>query len=113
MQSRAAEIAAAGVYLGTSNWKYEGWRGQLYSADRYEYHGKLAKIGDERDCLGEYAEVFKPVCVDTVYYSRATTSRWEVATAARFATLAANGPVSRVAINCALVTRRLPAQAGR
>ena len=41
MQARAAEFAGQGVYLGTSSWKYEGWLGQLYSPDRYEYRGKV------------------------------------------------------------------------
>ena len=68
MKVQAAELAAQGIFLGTSSWKYEGWLGQLYTADRYQYHGKLAKTRFERDCLGEYAEVFKTVCVDAAYY---------------------------------------------
>ena len=69
MQARAAELAGQGVYLGTSSWKYEGWMGQLYSPDRYEYRGKVAKSRFDRDCLAEYAEVFKTVCVDAAYYT--------------------------------------------
>jgi len=57
-----------GVFIGTSSWKYEGWLGQLYSPERYEYRGKVAKTRFERDCLREYAEVFKTVCVDAAYY---------------------------------------------
>jgi uncharacterized protein YecE (DUF72 family) len=56
------------VFIGTSSWKYEGWLGQLYTPSRYEYRGKVAKTRFERDCLGEYAEVFKTVCVDAAYY---------------------------------------------
>lgn len=69
MQEQAAALAVQGVYLGTSSWKYEGWMGQLYSAERYEYRGKVAKTRFERDCLREYAEVFKTVCVDAAYYT--------------------------------------------
>jgi len=69
IQARAATLAAQGVYLGTSSWKYEGWMGQLYTAERYEYRGKVAKAYFERDCLREYAEVFKSVCVDAAYYT--------------------------------------------
>lgn len=69
MKSKAAQLAAAGVFIGTSSWKYPGWLGQLYSAPRYEYRGKLAKTRFERDCLSEYAEVFKTVCVDAAYYT--------------------------------------------
>jgi len=69
MKSRLAALAAQGVYLGTSSWKYEGWLGSLYSPERYEYRGKVARTRFERDCLREYAEVFKTVCVDAAYYT--------------------------------------------
>jgi hypothetical protein len=69
IRKRAAELAAKGVYLDTSSWKYEGWYGQLYTPARYEYRGKVAKTRFERDCLSEYAEVFKTVCVDAAYYT--------------------------------------------
>jgi len=51
IQEKAASVAVQGVYLGTSSWKYEGWLGQLYTAERYEYRGKIAKSRFERDCL--------------------------------------------------------------
>ena len=51
MQAHAAKLAAAGAYPGTSSGKCEGRLGQLYTADRYEYRGKLAKTRFERDCL--------------------------------------------------------------
>jgi uncharacterized protein YecE (DUF72 family) len=69
MKSKAAALAAKGVYIGTSSWKYQGWLNQLYTPDRYEYRGKVAKTRFERDCLSEYAEVFKTVCVDAAYYT--------------------------------------------
>jgi hypothetical protein len=28
-------LAARGVYLGTSSWKYEGWLGSVYAPSRY------------------------------------------------------------------------------
>ena len=68
IKKRAAELAAKGVYVGTSSWKYDGWLGQLYTPARYEYRGKVAKTRFERDCLREYAEVFKTVSVDAAYY---------------------------------------------
>src|SRR6266404_6337536 len=69
MKQTVAELAAKGVFIGTSSWKYEGWFGQLYSPARYEYRGKVAKTRFDRDCLNEYAEVFKTVCVDAAYYT--------------------------------------------
>jgi uncharacterized protein YecE (DUF72 family) len=63
-----AALAEQNLYLGTSSWKYPGWIGQLYSEDRYLYRGKVAKSRFERNCLEEYAETFKTVCVDAGYY---------------------------------------------
>lgn len=68
IQRRAAQLAANGIFIGTSSWKYEGWIGQLYTPSRYEYRGKVAKTRFQRDCLSEYATVFKTVCVDAAYY---------------------------------------------
>jgi len=67
-KQRAAALAAKGVFIGTSSWKYEGWFGQFYTRSRYEYRGKVAMSRFQRDCLREYAEVFKTVCVDAAYY---------------------------------------------
>ena len=64
MKQKAANLAANGIFIGTSSWKYDGWFGQLYTPSRYEYRGKVAKTRFERDCLTEYAGVFKTVCVD-------------------------------------------------
>jgi uncharacterized protein YecE (DUF72 family) len=69
MAERAADLAAQGVYVGTSSWKYPGWVGQLYNSQRYEYRGKFAMTRFNRDCLREYSEVFKTVCVDAAYYT--------------------------------------------
>jgi uncharacterized protein YecE (DUF72 family) len=68
IQNAAARLAQQGVYIGTSSWKYDGWFDQLYTPARYEYRGKVAKTRFERECLSEYAEVFKTVCVDAAYY---------------------------------------------
>ena len=61
-------LAAQNIFIGTSSWKYPGWRGQLYDEQRYIYRGKFAESRFERDCLEEYAEVFHTVCVDAGYY---------------------------------------------
>jgi uncharacterized protein YecE (DUF72 family) len=69
MAERAADLAVQGVYVGTSSWKYPGWVGQLYSSQRYEYRNKFAVTRFNRNCLREYSEVFKTVCVDAAYYT--------------------------------------------
>ena len=66
---RIAKLAEQGIYIGTSSWKYPGWLGQIYTASRYEYRGKFANTRFERDCLREYAETFRTVCVDGAYYA--------------------------------------------
>jgi uncharacterized protein YecE (DUF72 family) len=69
MRQQMAALAAQGVFVGTSSWKYPGWRGVLYDPARYEWRGKFAESRFKRDCLVEYGEVFKTVCVDAAYYT--------------------------------------------
>jgi uncharacterized protein YecE (DUF72 family) len=68
-KAKATALAAEGVFIGTSSWKYAGWCGQLYEPGRYEYRGKFAASRFEKQCLAEYASVFKTVCVDAAYYA--------------------------------------------
>lgn len=68
LNEAVSRLAGLGIFLGTSSWKYPGWMGQLYTAERYEYRGKIARTRFERDCLEEYAEVFSSVCVDASFY---------------------------------------------
>src|SRR5947207_9282756 len=64
----AAALADQGVFIGTSSWKYPGWRGMLYDDARYVWHGNFAESRFQKYCLAEYSEVFKTVCVDAAYY---------------------------------------------
>lgn len=57
------------MFVGTSSWKYEGWLGQIYASERYEYRGRFASSRFEQNCLAEYAETFRTVCVDASFYS--------------------------------------------
>ena len=41
----------------------------LYDQARYQWRGKFAETRFNRDCITEYAEVFKTVCVDAAYYT--------------------------------------------
>src|SRR5689334_21933585 len=68
MAATVTRLAAHGVFIGTSSWKYPGWRGQLYEDDRYVWKGRFSEGRFEKYCLAEYAEVFKTVCVDAAYY---------------------------------------------
>lgn len=64
----ARELAQKWTYIGTSSWKYPGWCGMLYESARYDYRGKFAMTRFERNCLQEYAQVFKTVSVDAAFY---------------------------------------------
>ncbi len=69
LAARAASLATQGIFIGTSSWKYPGWCGMLYDRSRYEYRGRFAETRFNRECIAEYAEVFKTVCVDAAYYN--------------------------------------------
>jgi uncharacterized protein YecE (DUF72 family) len=63
-----AKLAQTNVFVGTSSWKYEGWIGQLYDRTRYETRGKFSSTSFNQECLAEYAQFFRTVCVDAGYY---------------------------------------------
>lgn len=69
LQAKAGALAAQDVYVGTSSWKYLGWRGQLYDEAIYCPKGRFSESRFNRECLTEYASVFKTVCVDAGYYA--------------------------------------------
>src|SRR5665213_3784781 len=77
MKLKASALAASGVFIGASSWKYPGWLGLLYDETRYVWRGKFARSRFEKNCLGEYAEVFKTVCVDAAYYTFPTIPHLE------------------------------------
>ena len=71
------ELAEKGVFIGTSSWKYPGWRGMLYDDARYVWRGRFSKSRFDRFCLAEYAEVFRTVSVDAAYYKFPDARFWE------------------------------------
>lgn len=73
---RLKTLADQGIYLGTSSWKYEGWLGSVYSADRYTTRGKFSRKKFETECLAEYAETFPVVCGDFAFYQFPTADYW-------------------------------------
>ncbi|MHA3775562.1 DUF72 domain-containing protein [Verrucomicrobiota bacterium sgz303538] len=68
LQSRLAQLAARGVYVGTSSWKYPGWCGLVFDEQRYLTRGKFSEAKFNRMSLADYAETFRTVCVDAGYY---------------------------------------------
>ncbi len=77
LEAKLPRLAAEGVYLGTSSWKYEGWLGQIFSEARYETRGKFSRKKFEETCIAEYAEVFPIVCGDFAFYQFPTQAFWQ------------------------------------
>jgi uncharacterized protein YecE (DUF72 family) len=65
---RLQQLSEQGIYIGASSWKYPGWCGLIYEEQRYLTRNKFSEAKFNRDCLGEYAETFRTVCVDAGYY---------------------------------------------
>jgi uncharacterized protein YecE (DUF72 family) len=76
LAARLRRLAAEGVYIGTSSWKYEGWIGQVYSCDRYLARGRFSRQRFDAECLREYAETFPVVCGDFAFYQFPTEQFW-------------------------------------
>jgi uncharacterized protein YecE (DUF72 family) len=59
---RLRRWAEQGILLGTSSWKYPGWKGMVYNSP---YPSQRAF---ELTCLREYAALFPTVCADFALY---------------------------------------------
>jgi len=77
LRARLAGLAAKGIFIGGSSWKYEGWLGQIYSPSRYRARGRYSKKLFEETCLAEYAGVFPTVCGDFAFYQFPSGAYWE------------------------------------
>jgi len=76
LRDRLNALAARGIFVGGSSWKYEGWLGQIYSRSRYQVRGRFSKRLFEDTCLSEYASVFPAVCGDFAFYQFPTDAFW-------------------------------------
>jgi len=76
LHRRLAEAARAGVFIGTSSWKYEGWCGQIYTRERYATRGRFSERRFQAECLAEYATVFPIVCGDFTFYQFPSEQYW-------------------------------------
>jgi uncharacterized protein YecE (DUF72 family) len=76
LKRKLAELAADRLYIGTSSWKYPGWLGQIYTADRYATRGRFSKKKFETECLAEYGEIFPVVCGDCSFYQFPPADFW-------------------------------------
>jgi uncharacterized protein YecE (DUF72 family) len=76
LAARLRALAAEGVYLGTSSWKYPGWMGDVYTPERYLTRGRFSRKKFEAGCLAEYAETFPAVCGDFSFYQFPSPDYW-------------------------------------
>jgi uncharacterized protein YecE (DUF72 family) len=76
LRERLKGLAARGVYIGGSSWKYEGWLDSIYSRSRYLTRGRFSKKLFEDTCLAEYTTVFSTVCGDFAFYQFPAPELW-------------------------------------
>ncbi len=76
LAERLRSLAAQGIYIGTSSWKYEGWLGQIYTRERYLARGGFSRKRFEAECLAEYALTFPVVCGDFTFYQFPSEEHW-------------------------------------
>ena len=50
-RERLAQLAARGIHIGTSSWKYPGWCGLIYDEQRYLTRGKFSEAKFNKTCL--------------------------------------------------------------
>lgn len=77
LADRLHRLAKRGTFLGTSSWKYPGWRGQVYDPGRYQVRGRFSEGKFNDQCLTEYAHVFPTVCGDFAFYQFPSEDTWE------------------------------------
>lgn len=76
LAARLRQLAAEGVWIGTSSWKYEGWIGQVYTRERYFERGRFSEKLFHSTCLAEYAETFPIVGGDFSFYQFPSAAYW-------------------------------------
>jgi len=76
LAERLRRLAAEGIYIGGSSWKYEGWIGQVYTRGNYLSRGRFSRQLFASTCLKEYARTFPTVCGDFAFYQFPTPEFW-------------------------------------
>lgn len=71
MDPKIAALTQRKIFVGTSSWKYTGWKGLIY---RKEYSSEKAF---NHSCLEEYAEHYSTVGIDHTFYHWPTRSTFD------------------------------------
>jgi len=69
MDNRIEKLSRAGIYVGTSSWKYPGWKGLVYK-ETYPSEKAFKELS-----LKEYGHAFSAVGVDHSYYAAPTPTQ--------------------------------------
>lgn len=76
LASSLRALAGQRILIGTSSWKYPGWKGQIYSREAYLARGGFSERRFEAECLREYAATLPIVCGDFSFYQFPSPVYW-------------------------------------
>jgi uncharacterized protein YecE (DUF72 family) len=77
LAARLQSLTQAGIWIGASSWKYEGWLDQIYTRELYTTRGRFSQKKFESECLAEYAQTFPIVCGDFSFYQFPSPQYWQ------------------------------------
>ena len=77
LAERVRALSRQNIFLGTSSWRYEGWLGKIYTAERYYTRGRFSKKRFHEQCIAEYAETFPVVGGDFSFYAIPEPAFWK------------------------------------
>ena len=71
-RERIQRWASKGILFGSSSWKYSGWKGMVYN------NSYPSQKAFNRNCLGEYSQLFPTVCADFALYDFPDTEQMHI-----------------------------------
>jgi len=77
LAERVRALSRQNIFIGTSSWRYEGWLGKIYTAERYYTRGRFSKKRFHEQCIAEYAETFPVVGGDFSFYAIPEPAFWK------------------------------------
>jgi uncharacterized protein YecE (DUF72 family) len=77
LADKVRALSRQNIFIGTSSWRYEGWLGKIYTAERYYTRGRFSKKKFHEQCIAEYAETFPVVGGDFSFYAVPEPAFWK------------------------------------
>src|SRR5215471_6246773 len=77
LADKVRALSRQNIFIGTSSWRYEGWLGKIYTAERYYTRGRFSKKKFHEQCIAEYAETFPVVGGDFSFYAIPEPTFWK------------------------------------